>query len=257
MLLQRSGRKTPLLLMCLLGAVCLLRAVETGPQPTPQNLSGASPASAIGTNALVPGPNDGKIANVAARMLEQSHFLRHPLDDEFSQKFYERYLETFDPQHIHFTEADLAEFDSYRTNLDDLTLTRQQVADITPAYKIFARFMERLEQRVVYAETLLKNEKFQFEGDERILLNRKDAPYPRDLDEAKQLWRQRVRFEYLQEKLAQLDTKKKTDATATNKKALPTTASDKSRNPAAAAKDPKKKTGHEEIVDTLTRRYTR
>src|SRR6266496_2559618 len=252
MILQRSGRKTPLLLVCLLGAVCLLRAGETL-QPTLQNLSGGAPAT--GTNALVPGPNDGKIAYVAARMLEMHHFLKHPLDDEFSQKFYERYLETFDPQHIHFTEADLAEFDSYRTNLDDLTLTREQVADITPAYKLFARFMERLEQRVAYAETLLKNEKFQFEDDERILLNRKDAPYPRDLDEAKQLWRQRLRFEYLQEKLGQQETNKKADPAVAKKHSSPTT--DSSPKSAVATKEPKKKTGAEEIVDTLTRRYQR
>src|SRR6185369_10337392 len=112
MILHRSGLKTPLLLMSVLCAVCLLRAVETGPQSSPKNLSAAGAASAGGTNALVPGPNDGKIAYVAARMLENHHFLKHPLDDEFSQKFYDRYLETFDPQHIHFTEADLSEFDS-------------------------------------------------------------------------------------------------------------------------------------------------
>ena len=187
-------------------------------------------------------------------MLEMHHFLKHPLDDEFSQKFYDRYLETFDPQHIHFTEADLAEFDSYRTNLDDLTLTRQQVADITPAYKLFARFMERLEQRVAYVETLLKNEKFQFDDDERILLNRKDAPYPRDLEEAKQLWRQRLRFEYLQEKLGQ-ETNKKADPAAAKKHSSPT--ADSSPRSAGATKEPKKKTGAEEIVDTLTRRYQR
>ena len=255
MILQRSGRKTPLLLVCLIGAVCLVRAVKTGAQSAPKNLSSAGSVSASGTNALMPGPNDGKIAYVAARMLENNHFLRHPLDDEFSQKFYERYLETFDPQHIHFTEADLAEFDSYRTNLDDLTLTRQQVADVTPAYKLFARFMERLEQRVAYVETLLKNEKFQFDDDERILLNRKDAPYPRDLDEAHQLWRQRLRFEYLQEKLSQQDTSKKADPSVAKKHSPPTT--QHSPNSAVAAKEPKKKTGAEEIVDTLTRRYQR
>ncbi|HEX4644923.1 MAG TPA: carboxy terminal-processing peptidase, partial [Verrucomicrobiae bacterium] len=34
-------------------------------------------------------------------------------------------------------------------------------------------------------------------------LNRKNLPYPKDLDEARQLWRERVRYEYLQEKLNQ------------------------------------------------------
>jgi carboxyl-terminal processing protease len=257
MILQRFGPKTPLLLVCSLCAVWLLRAVENDPQPVQPKPSAAGSANATGTNTLVPGPNDGAIAYVAARVLEGSHFLRHKLDDEFSAKFFDRYIETFDPQHVHFTEADLAEFGSYRTNLDDLTITRRGVADLTPAYTIFARFLQRLEQRVTYAETLLKNEKFQFDDDERILLNRKDAPYPRDLDEARQLWRQRLRFEYLQEKLGQPDTKKKTEASAANKKSSPTTTPDNSSNSVGAAKERKKKTGPEEIVDTLTRRYAR
>jgi carboxyl-terminal processing protease len=249
-MLKRFGLKTPLMLVCSLCALWLLRAAETGPQSTQQSISAVT-----GTNTLVPGPNDGLIATVAARMLERNHFLHHPLDDEFSQKFFDRYIETFDPQHIHFTEGDLAEFDSYRTNLDDLTVIRRSVADLTPAYKIFGRFFERLEQRVAFADTLLKNEKFEFNDDERILLSRKDAPYPRDLDEAKQLWRQRLRFEYLQEKLGQ-ETNKKSDSSAVKKKSSATTP-DNSAKTAVATKEQKKKTGPEEIVDTLTRRYQR
>ncbi len=34
-----------------------------------------------------------------------------------------------------------------------------------------------------------------------MLLNRKTAPYPKDVTEAKELWRERLRYEYLQEKL--------------------------------------------------------
>src|SRR6267143_4180232 len=247
MILERFRLKAPVLLVCSLCAVWLLRAVENDAQPVQPRAPAAGSASATATSTLVPGPNDGRIAYVAARMLEGNHFLRHKLDDEFSEKFFDRYIETFDPQHIHFTEADLAEFDSYRTNLDDLTVPRRgQEADITPAYKIFARFFERLEQRVAYAESLLKNEKFQFDDDERILINRKDASYPRDLDEAKQLWRQRLRFEYLQEKLGQQEARKKPAGTKSPLGAAPD----------SAVKE-KKKTGPEEIVDTLTRRYQR
>ena len=186
---------------CLLSGGWRARAVDKEPQPGPHLASAGAGLFAV-TNHLVPGANDGKIAYVAARLLEQNQFLRHPLDDGFSEQFYYRYLETLDPQRMHFTEGDLAAFDTYRTNLDDLTLNRRGVADTTPAYRIFDRFLERLEQHVNYVEELLKNEKFEFNTDERVLLNRKDAPYPRDLDEAKQLWRQRLRFEYLQEKLA-------------------------------------------------------
>ncbi len=208
--------------------------------------------SAALTNRLAPGLGDPEIAYVTARLLEQNHFIQHPLDDNYSEKFFERYIETLDPQKLHFTQGDLDEFASYRTNLDNLTLNRRRSADTTPAYRIFNRFRERLEQRVNYAQELLKNEKFNFDADERILLNRRDAEPPADLDEAKVLWRQRVRSEYLQEKLAKYAAKKKAERTP---------ASAKTNTPAITATEPgkvtPKKTDEEEIVETLNRRYTR
>ena len=155
---RQSGLST-LTLVCLLSGVGWSHAVaqdlQTGQHPA---LAGTGLYAA--TNHLSPGPNDGKIAYVAARLLEQNHFLRHPLDEKFSEQFYDRYLEMLDPQRMHFTEADLSEFDTYRTNLDNLTINRRGSADTTPAYKIFDRFLERLEQHVNYVEELLKNEKF-------------------------------------------------------------------------------------------------
>ena len=210
------------------------------------------PAKVVLTNRLAPGPGDGEIAYVTARLLEQNHFIQHPLDDNFSEKFFERYIEYLDPQKLHFTQADLDEFASYRTNLDNFTLAHRRAADTDPAYRIFNRFRERLEQRVDYAQDLLKDEKFTFDTDERILLNRRDAEPPHDLNEAKQLWRQRLRSEYLQEKLAKYAAKKKAERSP---------ASSKTNKLDSAASEPgkelQKKTDEEEIVETLSRRYTR
>src|SRR5208283_2732990 len=49
---------------------------------------------------------------------------------------------------------------------------------------------------------LLQQDKFKFNTDEYILLDRRHSAYPQDLDEARQLWRQRLRYEYLREKLS-------------------------------------------------------
>ena len=48
---------------------------------------------------------------------------------------------------------------------------------------------------------LLLTEKFAFDGHDRYLLNRRDQPRPRNIEEARQLWRERIRYEYLTEKL--------------------------------------------------------
>src|ERR1044071_6102686 len=57
-----------------------------------------------------PGPVDGSIAFLTARMLEEIHYLRQPFDEAVSVKFLDRYLEALDPQHLHFTQVDVAEF---------------------------------------------------------------------------------------------------------------------------------------------------
>ena len=49
--------------------------------------------------------------------------------------------------------------------------------------------------------TLLKQDKFKFTGGDSILIDRRHAPYPKDMDEAKELWREQLRYQYLLEKL--------------------------------------------------------
>jgi len=147
---------------------------------------------------LQPAPADGRVAYVTARLLEGQHYSLHVFDDEISSKFLDLYLNSLDPQRSFFTQSDAEEFEQYRHQLDDLTLRR---SDVSPAYDIFNRFYERLDQRVAYIEHLLKTEQFKFDADERVLINRKDQPRPQDLAAAKKLWRERLRYEYLQEKL--------------------------------------------------------
>ena len=148
---------------------------------------------------LTSGPNDSNIARVVSMILERGHYLRQPLDDEISSKFLDRYLDSFDNLHIYFTKSDLDEFEKYRTRLDDLT---EKDGDTTPARVIFKRFLERLQQQHDYVTNLLATEKFDFNGDDRFVLNRKTLPRPKDMAEARQLWRERLRHEFLSEKLS-------------------------------------------------------
>jgi len=211
-------------------------------------------------HGISPGPLDGPIAMVTAQMLQRFQYLRQPFNDAVSSKFLDRYIDTFDPQHLHFLQSDLAEFEVYRTNLDHLTLPeRGTPPDTRPACKIFNRFVERLQQRVAYADELLKNEKFEFDTDERVVLNRKDLPFPKDLNEAKKLWAERIRAEYLQEKLGKIDLKKNAAAQVKSSEAkfAPDSAADASIQAVPAENAAPKKTDAEQIVETLSHRYHR
>ena len=146
----------------------------------------------------MPGPNDTLIAKLTSRMLERQHYLHMTFSSEVASKFLDRYLDSWDAYHIYFLQSDLKEFEKYRSTLNDLTL---KDGDTSPARVIFNRFRERLQQNYDYATNLLATEKFTFDGDERFPLSRKTAPRPADMTEAKKFWRDRMRYEYLQEKL--------------------------------------------------------
>jgi carboxyl-terminal processing protease len=151
--------------------------------------------------SLKPGPNDPRIAYVAARLMEDYQYSQQPLDEDLSKKFFDSYIDSLDPRHENFLQSDMAEFEVYRTNLDKLTL-EHGTADLTPAFAVFDRYAERIEQHDAYVAELLKRDKFKFNTDETISLDRRHAPFPKDLTEAEALWKQQLRYEYLQEKLS-------------------------------------------------------
>ena len=224
-----------------------LRALETSPASDAAAKAVTTESKTSTATSLAPGPSDGRIAYLTAELMRRHHYSRHRLDDEYSAKFFDRYLEALDPQHLHFTQEDIAEFEKYRQQLDDLTVTPEGKGDVAPAFEIFTRFYKRLGERVAFADERLKKGTFEFNSDEKILINRKDEPYPKDLAAAKEVWDQRLRFEYLQEKLAKAGAKKKKEEAPDGESKTTTTTNSA----------PKFKNDAEEIVDTLSRRYAR
>jgi carboxyl-terminal processing protease len=177
-------------------AVCLFIAAGcSAPKPAP-------PAVTTGAGtSLAPGPNDARIAYWTARFLEDRQYSMKMLDMGMSEKFFDGYLELLDPRRENFLQSDIDEFMHYRTNLDALTIGGRGRANLAPAYEIFGRYMERLTQHTDFVNKLLAHDRFRFDTDERIVLDRRHAPYPKDKTEAEELWSQQLRYDYLTAKL--------------------------------------------------------
>jgi carboxyl-terminal processing protease len=141
---------------------------------------------------------EARIARLVVGLLERTHYSQQPFNDTVSSKFLDRYLDALDPARMIFLKSDEEEFDVWRTRLDDMLI---RYGDVSPGKIIFNRLLKRYEQFVKYVTNLVATEKFSFDTDEKILISRKDQPRPADLEEARKLWRDRVRYEYLQEKL--------------------------------------------------------
>ena len=145
------------------------------------------------------GTEEASIAKVTARLLQNSAYSAQRNTEQVSGRFFDHYLDMLDGNHICFLQSDIEEFAPYRTKLEAMAIKN---GDTRPAHQIFTRFLERLEQRVAYNKELLESGTFDFSGKDDFRWDRRDSPRPRDLAEAKQLWRQGLRYDYLQEKLS-------------------------------------------------------
>jgi len=142
---------------------------------------------------------DAAVTMLTSRILESSQFARQPLNDKMAGKFLDRYLDTLDGAHLLFLDEDLAAFARLRPSLAEATRTQ---GDSSLAHLVFKRFLQRLDQRVAFTTGLLDRGDFDFSADEKFRYDRKDAARPADLAAAQALWRQQLRYDYLQEKLA-------------------------------------------------------
>lgn len=125
---------------------------------------------------------------VTAR-LTQSHYHKFTLDDAFSEKIFNRYIDWLDPAHNTFLQSDIDELRSkYAQKLDDALYEGQ--LDI--AFEIYDLMSKRRYERYVYALSLLDKE-LDLKGHDQIENERDKAPFPKTEAEANELWLQRVK----------------------------------------------------------------
>ncbi|MEI6279777.1 MAG: carboxy terminal-processing peptidase [Verrucomicrobiae bacterium] len=166
-------------------AIGFLAVLATGAIPCPLAAAGA--------------PDSGQVALAVARWLEQAHYSRQKLDEAMSQKLLMTYIESIDLDYnrMYFTRADVEEFQNkYGNNLAEYIFR----GDLSPAQEIYARFRQRVEDRVA-SNKKLAQKKYDFSRTETVQVNRQKASWPNDMAEADKLWKDRVEAELLQEHL--------------------------------------------------------
>jgi carboxyl-terminal processing protease len=156
------------------------------------SLSASGTTNTAPRKLVTPEAHYSKIAKLVARDLPREHLTSTALDDQIAQKALERYLALLDYDKVFFTARDVAEFNATATMLDD-ELKR---GELTFAYAVFETFKQRVRTRVAYVNTLL-DKGFDFEVDESYRWRRKDAEWCADSSALNELWRRRVKNDYL------------------------------------------------------------
>jgi carboxyl-terminal processing protease len=151
---------------------------------------------------LTPLQQQSKAAYLSAEVLTRYHYKRIPLDDGASAKIFDNYLKTMDGEKVFFLQSDIDEFAAYRNKLDDAILNE----DLAVPFAMFNLYQQRVAERYTYARSLLARG-FDFDSKESYQYTRKNSPWAKSTDEINDLWRKRVKNDWLRLKLAGKDDK--------------------------------------------------
>lgn len=141
---------------------------------------------------LNPPPLYARIATLFARQFPRHHLTRSSLDDPIARRAWTNYLDSLDFRHVYFLQSDISEFEAEQTTLDD----RLEQGEMRFAYRVFAVFKKRLKDRYDYVCRLL-DKGFDLGKQETYRWKREGAPWPADRAEWDDLWRRKIKNEYV------------------------------------------------------------
>ena len=161
-------------------------------------------AGAAGARAELASPAEvGQVGMAVSKLLEEHHYNAKRLDDAMAKEMLKNYLNALDYNHFFFLQSDVDSFQHFTTELDDDLI----VGDAQPALTIYQVFSNRLEQASLAIKDLLQ-ENYAFVGNDTMVIDRHESPWPATELERRDLLRQHVKFELLEERL----NKEKPDA---------------------------------------------
>ncbi len=160
------------------------------------------------------------IQETITRVIKDGHYSPKNINDEFSKKVYEKYLEMTDFGKLFFLESDINEFDVYEEQIDDQIFTaKTNLPDL-----VTARIKQRMKEAESYYKEALKAP-FTFDGNEEIELDGKKLTWCKDQADLKNRWYVNMKFRTLsrltelkdeQKAIAEKKVKLKTDTLWSN-----------------------------------------
>lgn len=151
-----------------------------------------------GSNNLKPDAQQGVIVKDVAELLTSYTYKRVDLNDSISNLIFDRYLKNLDPNRIYFLDEDIKDFEAFRYKLDDDFKT----GDLSVPFYIFNIYQKRYKERQDFSIAYLAKGNFDFTKKEEYVFSREKQPYFRDIKESDAYWTKKVKYDFLNLKLA-------------------------------------------------------
>jgi len=128
---------------------------------------------------------DKLLIEIMAYVLERGHYDPETIDDTFSENVFMNYLESMDGQHRFYIQADVNNFNQFKTKLDDqIKESKLDFFDYT-----YKKYIQRLEQIKAFYKPLL-DRPFDFSLNEEMDLDYETMGYAESLSDLKNVWLQ-------------------------------------------------------------------
>ncbi len=141
-----------------------------------------------------PRGQDRNIVHVVTWLMDRDHLLKDKFgfNDEISKRSLEAFLASLDPMKVYFNQSDVDEFMQQETKIDDMLRDK----DISFAYTVFNRFLQRVDERVALIDRIL-SEDLEFTSNEELITDRDALRYARNDQESYERWRKRIKYDLL------------------------------------------------------------
>ena len=138
-------------------------------------------------------PNkDRLLVDLVSYVLDKLHYDPKIINDDFSIKVYDEFIEAIDSQKRFFLESDIEMLLNYRLLIDD----QINSSDITFFNTAYETLINRITEVEGFYEEIL-DEPFNFNIDEEISLDYKNLNYATNINDLKNLWRKRLKLSAL------------------------------------------------------------
>ena len=138
-------------------------------------------------------PNkDRLLIDLVSYVLDKLHYNPKIINDDFSLKVFDDFIDAVDSQKRFFLESDIQILSEYKLLIDD----QINSSDITFFNVTFDILKKRISEVEGFYEAIL-NEPFDFNVDEEINLDYESLSYASNIDELRNLWRKRLKLSTL------------------------------------------------------------
>ncbi len=157
------------------------------------------PVALFGAENLKPTEEQEYVTRYMARFFPRQHLTHRELEDSISERVWNNYLNRLDYERIFFLQSDIDLFKKKIHELDD----SMKMGDLSFAFEVFDVFRARLTNRCAYVNILIEKD-FDFSLDESYTWQRKHAAWAADEDESNEIWRKRIKNEFLRRKISEV-----------------------------------------------------